>query len=375
MAGDPCLDRLQSALALRENHRQTFGARPAQRLIFLSSTWGEKSLFGRSPELPRKLAERLPLDSYRLVLALHPNIGQGHSRWQLEMWLADCRNAGVHVLPAEDAWLSALVAADLTIGDHGSVTFYSACLGTPILLAEAPEDTVDPDSPIARLLRAAPHFTMDADPLPQLEQTIAEHDPPRYTEITDLATSLPGKSADTLRALLYQGMDLPQPPRPATFLALPRPSLPAVTPSALSVRVTVESTATTLSGVLSRYPTATPPRADDAHLVVYADEPGAGSLELADVVIGNARTDPVHWAGTTLRALPGCRWVATPATASSWLAVSASGLVVELLADDVPDGFVSLLAAWDAEPPPELRVELAGQVHTAKIRTIRPADS
>ncbi|MFD9891560.1 hypothetical protein ACFWY9_19665 [Amycolatopsis sp. NPDC059027] len=363
VAGDPCLDRLQASLLLRESHRQALGVRPAQRLIVLSSTWGGKSLFGRTPDLPRKLAEHLPLDSYRLVLALHPNIGQGHSSWQLERWLDDCRNAGVHVLPTEDLWQSALVAADLTIGDHGSVTFYSACLGTPLLLAEAPEDAVDPDSPIARLLRRAPR--LGADPLDSIEQTITDHDPRRYADITELATSLPGKSAEALRALLYQGMNLPPPPRAAAFPTLPLPALPAVTPSALSVRVT--------AGAVTRYPATPQPRWDDAQLVVHADGADAGLLELADVVIGAARTDPLHWAGVLLRALPGCQWVATPSNDSSWLAASASGLVVELTADGVPDAFVSLLAASDTAPPPELRLDVAGHVYTAKVRTIRSA--
>ncbi|MFE0025904.1 hypothetical protein [Amycolatopsis sp. NPDC059021] len=365
VAGDPCLDRLQASLLLRESHRQALGVRPAQRLIVLSSTWGDKSLFGRDPDLPLKLAEQLPLDSYRLAMALHPNIAQGHSSWQVENWLDDCRKAGVHVLPTEDLWQSALVAADLTIGDHGSVTFYSACLGTPLLLAEAPEDAVDPDSPIARLLRRAPR--LGADPLTSIEQAIADHDPLRYAGITELATSLPGKSADALRALLYQGLNLT--PRPATFPTLPLPTRPAVTPAALSVRIDTGQT----PAAVTRYPATPRPRWDDAQLVVHADGADAGLLGLADVVIGAGRTDPLHWAGVMLRALPGCQWVATPSNGPSWLAASANGLVVELTADGVPDAFVSLLAASDAEPPAELRLDVAGHVYTAKIRTIRSA--
>ena len=356
VAGDPCLDRLRTSRVLRETYRQALGVREHQRLVVLTSTWGEASLLGRHPDLPRRLATRLPLDTHRLAVALHPNITQGHSAWQVERWLDDCRRAGVLVLPSEELWQPALVAADLTIGDHGSVTFYSACLGTPLLLAATPEGTVDPASPIAQLLRSAPRLDVDADPLPQFDRTIAEHDPGRYADITDLATSLPGKSAEILRALLYRTASLDPPAHPAGPRLLPTPA--AALPEPTATLVTTEP--------FARYPVDVrrePARLSEGHLVVHTDEPDAGLLELADVVLGDAPADPLRWLAETLHALPGCRWAAT-AAGERWLAASRDGRVVEV--HDLtgpPRALISLLAGY-ADPPTKL--EIAG--YSASVR-------
>ncbi|MGX1952997.1 hypothetical protein ACWIGY_22220 [Streptomyces anulatus] len=44
----------------------------------------------------------------------------------------------------------------MVIGDHGSVTYYAAALGTPVLLGTAPLDSLDPDAPVADFIRTAP---------------------------------------------------------------------------------------------------------------------------------------------------------------------------------------------------------------------------
>ncbi len=351
VAGDPCLDRLRTSRVLRETYRQALGLHD-ERLVLLTSTWGESSLLGRDPDLPRRLATRLPLDTHRLAVALHPNITQGHSAWQVSHWLDDCRRAGVLVLPTEELWQPALVAADLTIGDHGSVAFYSACLGTPLLLAAAPEDAVDPVSPIAQFLRTAPRLDVDADPLPQFERAVAEHDPGRYADITDLATSLPGQSAEILRALLYRTASLDPPTHPAGPRTLPAPA--AALPEPTATLVTTEP--------FARYPVDVrrePARLSEGHLVVHTDEPDAGLLGLADVVIGSssktAPADPLRWLAETRHALPGCRWAAT-AAGERWLAA-----VHDFTGP--PRALISLLAGY-ADPPTKL--EIAG--YSASVR-------
>ncbi|MFC7740294.1 hypothetical protein ACFQXA_03960 [Nocardiopsis composta] len=65
----------------------------------------------------------------------------------------------MRLIPPEQGWQAALVAADAVIGDHGSVTYYAAALGRPVLLAAFDEGEVLPGSHIDLLGRAAPGWT------------------------------------------------------------------------------------------------------------------------------------------------------------------------------------------------------------------------
>ena len=88
----------------RPVHLARLGAGPHQRLVVLSSTWGEDALLARNPELVTRLARRLPLDEYRLAVALHPNTWCAHTPWQVRSWTAAWERAGVVVLPPEEGW-------------------------------------------------------------------------------------------------------------------------------------------------------------------------------------------------------------------------------------------------------------------------------
>ncbi|WP_158688135.1 MULTISPECIES: hypothetical protein [Actinomycetes] len=329
IAGDSCLDRLRDARELRESYRQALGVTGEQTLVLISSTWGQLSSYGSGPDLPSRIARQLPLDEFAVVLALHPNIGQGHYPWQLEMWLRDCQRAGVIVLPEEDLWQPAAVAADVTIGDHGSVTYYSACLGTPVLLAAAPHEAVDPDSPVAALLRAAPLLTDEnlADQLRTATQ------PPALVAAAELATSVPGQSAALLTDLGYRTLRLSPPAEPAGFTAFPLPRVQRPEPGAQWIQVRGDE--------VTRFSAETA----DAHLVVHVDGPDPRLLRRADIVLGgDGFPDPGRWIALTLAEFPGCEWAACPA-GPGWLAGNRDGLVVSFTGTDLPQAVPSLLYA------------------------------
>jgi len=368
VAGDPCLDRLQASTPLRETYRQALGLDKDQRLVVVSSTWGNSSLLGTNMSLVLELAHELPHDAYRIAVALHPNIVRGHSSWQTKRWFDECTRAGVLVFDEEDHWRPALVAADLTIGDHGSVTFYSACLGTPVVLGSAPEETVHPDSPIAQLLRAAPRL----EPWTRLDDVIDAHRPGKYAEITELATSVPGKAADLLRDLWYSTIALPPPAVAPSLKALPVPAIAPPEPRAWTAEVSFAADGT---ASLSRFPVdgrskETLARAD-THLVVGTDEPDIALLRLADVVMRpDIARDPDTWTAATLRALPGCRLTATRASDDEWRVETRDGLVLGI--DTADPAFVSVFhALHDGETVPrELRLRRGSTIYTAKV-TVR----
>ncbi|WP_409184009.1 hypothetical protein F9C11_06550 [Amycolatopsis sp. VS8301801F10] len=353
IAGDSCLDRLRDARELRESYRQALGVTGEQTLVLISSTWGHLSSYGSGPDLPARIAQQLPLDEFAVVLALHPNIGQGHYPWQLEMWLRKCERAGVIVLPEEDLWQPAAVAADVTVGDHGSVTYYSACLGTPVLLATAPHEAVDPESPVAALLRAAPSLTDEnlADQLRTATQ------PADLVAATELATSVPGQSAALLTELGYRALRLPPPAEPAGFTAFPLPRVQRPEPGAQWVQVRGDEVTRFAAEIA------------DAHLVVHVDGPDPRLLRRADVVLGDRFPDPGRWIAITLAENPGCEWAACPA-GPGWLAGSRDGLVMSFTGTDLPQAVPSLLytrAALGLDFPEQLPFTAGGRKHEARL--------
>lgn len=210
IAGDPCYDRLVSSLPLRDAYRRALGVEDDQRLVIVTSTWGPGSLLGRVPGILPKLMADLPA-RYRVATALHPDTWDWHGAYQVRSWADPCLRGGMTLLPPAEGWRAALIAADVVIGDAGSVSFYGAALGVPIVLGTFPHDDVDPDSHVALLGQTAPRLDLFRPLLPQLERAIADYRPDRYAAIRDQVTSVPGQSRSIIRQIVYRYLALEEP--------------------------------------------------------------------------------------------------------------------------------------------------------------------
>ena len=319
VAGDPCFDRIALSRPLRESYRHAFGLAEHQRLVVVSSTWGEKSLFGRCPELPMRLAEQLPLDEFRIAVALHPNIWFGHSPGQLRAWLADWARAGIVVLPPEEGWRAALIASDLVVGDYGSVTFYGAAQGAPLLLASRPTELLDPDSPIAALLAAAPDLDPKRPLLDQVRDTIDQYAPEQYAHITAQTTSAPGRSHALLRAAIYRELRLSEPDTPASASAVPLPRGSARPVDAQLIGVRERDDGVELTRFPAEVLYRSPEVARGRFLVVGPDGPRQGWLERADALVRDSPGPTRRWIDGSLAALPGCLVAAARDESGQWV--------------------------------------------------------
>ena len=316
---------------LRESYRSAFGLGERQRLVVVSSTWGEKSLFGQCPELPMRLAEQLPLDEFRIALALHPNVWFGHSPGQLTTWLADCARAGIVVLPPEEGWRAALIASDLTIGDYGSVTFYSAAQRTPVLLATHPTELLDPDSPIAALLAAAPHLDPKRELLDQVRDTITNYSPDQYAHIVEQTTSEPGRSHALLRRAIYWELRLSEPDGPAPAAAVPMPSVCAEPVDAQLIGVRVGDAGYELSRFPAEVLYRAPEVARGRFVVIGTDQPRQLWLERADALVRDSAGPVRRWLDGSLAALPGCLVVAARDESGQWVVRDRSGRLLRFV--------------------------------------------
>ncbi|MFI9046575.1 hypothetical protein [Streptomyces sp. NPDC053427] len=326
LAGDPCFDRMLAARPHRDRFRRALGVRDGQRLLVLNSTWNPESLFGDGgaedllPSLLPRLTGELAADEYRLAAVLHPNIWHGHGPGQIRAWLHRARRGGLTLLDPLEGWRQALIAADAVIGDHGSVTYYAAALGAPVLLGAAPLTGLDPRSPVADFVRTAPRLDPRAPLARQIETLIARHSPlPGPAELT---TSLPGKSAALLREMFYDLIEIPEPPEPALLAPLP---LPPYEPPLHTAPLRVLTWPLADGGIAVRrfaepaYEPDDDPRDGDplgtggaVHLAVHEDQAGHDAVAPADVIFRYGASDdprlgpPERWGAEVLAQWPHC---------------------------------------------------------------------
>ena len=149
----------------------------------------------RAPELLPWLADELPPDKYRIAMILHPNIWAWHGRRQVLAWYAGCLQREAIVVPPEEGWRAVLAAADVVVGDHGSVTTYAAAAGVPVLLASFPREEVEPGSPSDVAGRIAPHLCPGSRSIPQLDKAVAAWRAGDHAAVAAGVTGVPGESA------------------------------------------------------------------------------------------------------------------------------------------------------------------------------------
>ncbi len=207
VVGDICLDRMRASTPYREHYRRALGVAPDQQLVAVCSTWTPHSTFGAHIGLYQGL-----LDTGRPVAAvLHPNTWSVHGARQVRAWLP----RGLLVIPPEEGWRAAVVAADVVIGDHGSCTQYAAAIGKRVLVVPQPDGVLREGSPADLVYRRAPVV----DPYrPLLDEAAA------VPGVAEAISSCPGRSGAILRRTMYRLMDLSEPARavPVSPVAVPR---------------------------------------------------------------------------------------------------------------------------------------------------------
>ncbi|MFC4331327.1 hypothetical protein ACFPC0_26830 [Streptomyces andamanensis] len=348
LVGDPCFDELVGSRPRRGAYREALGVDEHQRLVVISSTWGPTSLLGRHPELLPRLLARLPADEYRVGAITHPNIWSAHGAWQLRTLQSAALEAGLLLMPTVHAWRPALVAADVLLGDHGSVTLYGASAGTPLLLAAFGDDAV-PGTAAHEMAALAPRLDLRGDLLRQVEDAVDRHTPGRYDGLARQAFADPGHAVARLRSALYRLLELPEPSSPPpspTMLPIPRSPASPVTSWHVITDVTGAGAGGGAGGVptvtVRRFPASVAaygePRTDGpasfTHLACGDDERDHRLAESASVLVrrGPAPTSvaALTWIEETLARLPGSLLAVSAVRGSCCLAGLRDGRTVEV---------------------------------------------
>ncbi|EGX59653.1 hypothetical protein SZN_11918 [Streptomyces zinciresistens K42] len=348
-----------AARPYRERFRRALGVRRGQRLVVLNSTWNPESLFGDGggedvlPLLLPKLTAELAADEHRTAAVLHPNIWHGHGPGQIRSWLDRAQRGGLTLVDPLEGWQQALLAADAVLGDFGSVSYYAAALGIPVLLGTAALTGLAADSPVADFVRKAPRLDPHAPLRPQLDTLLAAHQPMRGP--AEFTTSAPGEAAARLRRVFYDVMGMPEPPAPALLDPLPLPSYdPPVRTAPLRVLTSVVG-ATEVSVTRYADPRHEPQDPGEAHTAVHEDTLDPGHLATADVIFRHGSPDdprlgpPEYWTAEVLERHPGCALAAYVTTAGRCVVRTRDGALLHLDAEAQgadPAVYASALHAW-----------------------------
>jgi hypothetical protein len=345
----------------RDEYRAALHTRVDQKLVVLTSTWGPGSLLGQRPQLPAQLVEQLPIDEYRVAAIVHPNVAHWHGHWQVRAWLSQATQAGLQLVPDREGWRGVLVAADIVLGDHGSVTTYAAALGTPILIGAPGDSELDPDGSSSALIRSAPALDDRGSLLQQVDQTMRTHQTDRYEHIARRTFANPGQALRALQKLIYEMINLEAPTGAPTVRRVPAPETTCPSISATEVLSATDLSSRTID--VLRFPAGAAAghdpdhHYDDRHLAVDIAETDPALLESADILIrraGRHTRSADEWARSTLTAYPGCRITAAITSAGSCLAFPRDRPLISLRfhqppdQSDVPDEtiLVSALYAW-----------------------------
>ncbi|MGW2376368.1 hypothetical protein [Kitasatospora sp. NPDC001683] len=387
LGGDPCFDRILAAHPRREAFRRALGVRPGQRLVLLNSTWNPTSLFGDGgPEdvLPLLLSRlpELPVDEYRVAAVLHPNVWHGHGPGQIRLWLDGAVRAGLTPVDPVTDWRQALIAADAVVGDFGSVSYYAAAIGTPVLVAAPGLTVVEQSSQVAEFVREAPRLDPYAPLRPQLDAVLADGRVPSGPAV--LTTSCPGEAAERLRALFHGLIGIPEPATPALLDPLPLPAhQPGRGTAPLRVLTEVDDGTVTLRRfAAARYE---PDGPGDGHLAVHEDTLDPGALNLADLILQHTPPDrpedprlgpPRQWAAEVLGRHRSCALAALVTGPDTCTAFERTGLAWELTVHGLdPAAAASALLAWRAAhgraSPVELTVRSGGAAHRVTVTPSR----
>ena len=285
--GDMVRDKLVAHAHLQQFFKEDLGVSD-KKLIVVSSTWGRLSTYGAARKVITRLVADLPSDEYAVALVLHPNIWFGESRFEAKVALRDELASGLMLID-HTTWQGAIIAADLVVGDHGSVTGYPVAMGKPVLTAADGSPELDKNSPLAALHAELPDISHERAVREQVEHAMNSHCPEMWKRYTDKLFELPGEGLAAAANALRDLMGLP----PLT--GSPRP-LEVETPKVVEPKATNSHRVliTTLDGVehVERFPSYLDQtiELDDAIRVISAREADPQTRDNAEIIV---RAEPL----------------------------------------------------------------------------------
>ena len=209
--GDLAADCMLALRGQRDAIREAHAYGPGDRVVLLQSTYGPTSLMetiGR--ELVAECVRLAATGRWRFILQTHPHHWSG-ARPDVPpcgaMLLAQEGKPGIRIIHQGEDWATHMIASDMVITDHTSLSMTYALLGKPMLFVDGRAELIE-GNPGQRLAAVLPKLgapeTLEPDLLAALESLPEK----QVKEITGDILSYPGEAAERVRREVYELLGL-----------------------------------------------------------------------------------------------------------------------------------------------------------------------
>ncbi len=166
VAGNLKSDSLFMKLKNRDKIRNQMGLQQEETLILIVSTFGPTSLMNTIGEV--LLSEAAHLSSqFRFALCIHPleHAIKIDEEFNWLEYLSKLRSKGFLVLEPSEDWEYYMLACDILLTDHTSLSLYGVSLGKSFIYVPIPETAIEKNGFIWELMNISPLLSSDASNL------------------------------------------------------------------------------------------------------------------------------------------------------------------------------------------------------------------
>lgn len=196
VVGSLMADKLLTLNKDRVAIRQELGLKDEDKVLIIISTWGPKSLIQR---FGMHLLDQLPEigKDYKIYFIIHPlndslSFADKNALWErLESYAR--ASVAMRVDPTQP-WFPYLVAADIMLTDHTSLSLYYALLEKPLFFVPIATEAIGQESLIWRLYQLQKPYNLEINLKNQLEQTLERFCINRHREVVDLVLNERGNA-------------------------------------------------------------------------------------------------------------------------------------------------------------------------------------
>lgn len=190
----------------RDDIRCKLGVNPDEKLILVASTFGPNCLFNVVGDALLAEIDRLS-GQYRFVLTIHP-LEYAANLPNKPSWgerLSVFKDKGCLVITPGESWEPYMIASDVIITDHTSLSLYGLVLEHPYIFSPIPDTVISQETLTWQLRKFSPILNSDVSNLQECLHTALYEYP--YNELGSLrAKCLPlnGQAKSLVRAAVFR---------------------------------------------------------------------------------------------------------------------------------------------------------------------------
>ena len=182
----------------RDQIREQFGFGKNDKVIFVLSTWGPNCLFNKIGDVFLSEARNC-MDSFRFIINIHPMEHRPKPNG-VRVWgeyLRTKKKYGFIVHEPTNDWIDCMIASDILISDHTSLSLHGVLLNKPVIFSPFPNELLQEGGLTWKLKEFSPLLCNDASDLrDKLNWTIEKYPLGKLKALAKEINSCPGKAKE-----------------------------------------------------------------------------------------------------------------------------------------------------------------------------------